>query len=204
MTPSRWTVTSVMLCLTFWHPRVGKRLSGKDNRSRITMSLQGCFCRPWGETVSLPRFHQCAFGAQCGDKANFRPYAYWPLVLLSCAITQHISTIFIFLATFVRIKEKLLDPRTVVWITVVSSVVGYATWELLDFAPAKASERYANRSLLAYLLGPYFSLQNRPQSIEIIDTDFPCTHVTLTSVENAHCCHIIGLYMGSLCDFVYP
>ncbi|KAF9456553.1 phosphatidylinositol N-acetylglucosaminyltransferase subunit C [Collybia nuda] len=77
--------------------------------------------------------------------SNFKPQTYWPLVLLSCAITQHISTIFIFLSIFVWIQQSKLDPRTMVWITGGSSLVGYAIWEVLDSISVKTSERYANR-----------------------------------------------------------
>jgi len=66
------------------------------------------------------------------------------VVLLSCAITQHISTIFIFLATFVRLREGLLDPRTLVLISVVCFVAGYTIWSWLDFARNGAMDRYAN------------------------------------------------------------
>ncbi|KAF8077704.1 phosphatidylinositol N-acetylglucosaminyltransferase subunit C [Lyophyllum atratum] len=75
---------------------------------------------------------------------NFKPYTYWPVVLLSCAITQHISTIFIFLATFVRLRERLLDPRTLVLISVGCFVAGYTTWTWGDFTRADGVDRYAN------------------------------------------------------------
>jgi len=76
---------------------------------------------------------------------NFRPYSYWPLVLLSCAITQHLATIFIFLAIFVRLKEHSLDPRILVWISVGCFLAGYVTWELLDFTSSSGVHRHANR-----------------------------------------------------------
>jgi hypothetical protein len=65
--------------------------------------------------------------------ANFRPYAYWPLVLLSCAITQHLATVFIFLSVFARLKSGLLDPRILVWVSVVLFFVGLLLWQLLDW-----------------------------------------------------------------------
>ncbi|GLB34705.1 putative phosphatidylinositol n-acetylglucosaminyltransferase [Lyophyllum shimeji] len=75
---------------------------------------------------------------------NFKPYTYWPVVLLSCAITQHISTIFIFLATFVRLRERLLDPRTLVLISVACFVAGYTVWSWLDVAMISKADRNAN------------------------------------------------------------
>lgn len=98
----------------------------------------------------------------------------------------------------------MLDPRTVVWITVGFSIVGYAAWELLDFAPAKTLERYANRPLSPESLSLDFSPYNRSQGIEVIHTDLPCAYVTLSSVKNINRRHILRLYMGSLCYFVHP
>ncbi|KAJ7932381.1 phosphatidylinositol N-acetylglucosaminyltransferase [Mycena leptocephala] len=77
--------------------------------------------------------------------ANFKPYTYWPLVLLSCAITQHLATIFIFVSVFVRLKENYLDPHTLVWISVCCFLTGYLSWELLDRTGAGHEHRHANR-----------------------------------------------------------
>lgn len=78
--------------------------------------------------------------------ANFRPHTYWNLVTASSAVTQHLSTIFIFLATFVRLKERYLDPRILVWISVSAFLVGYLTSEILEYHSTE-QERYTNRWL---------------------------------------------------------
>ncbi|KAF8898723.1 phosphatidylinositol N-acetylglucosaminyltransferase subunit C [Infundibulicybe gibba] len=72
---------------------------------------------------------------------NFTPYTYWPLVLLACVITQHLATIFLFLAIFVHLKEHILDPHTLVWVSIGSFVFGYTAWELLDRNWAKSNRR---------------------------------------------------------------
>ncbi|KAJ7706160.1 phosphatidylinositol N-acetylglucosaminyltransferase [Mycena rosella] len=77
--------------------------------------------------------------------ANFRPYTYWPLVCLSCAITQHLATIFIFVSVFVQLKEDYLDPHILVWISVGCFLTGYLCWELLDRTGAGHEHRHANR-----------------------------------------------------------
>ena len=60
--------------------------------------------------------------------ANFQPYAYWPLVILACAITQHLATTFIFLSVFVRLKEQILDSRTLVSVSIACFFIGYSIW----------------------------------------------------------------------------
>ena len=68
--------------------------------------------------------------------ANFQPYTFWYLVTASWSVSQHLATIFIFVAVFVKLKERILDPRILVWISIVSFVIGYATWETLDYRSA--------------------------------------------------------------------
>lgn len=72
------------------------------------------------------------FLASLQRNAHFRPYTYWPLVFLACTITQHVSVILVFLGTFVRLNEHLLDPRTLIWACIASFLVCYAMWILLD------------------------------------------------------------------------
>jgi phosphatidylinositol glycan class C protein len=82
--------------------------------------------------------------------ANFKPYTYWTLVFLSCPIAHHVGTIFIFLATFVRVKDRLLDPRILVWVSVVAFLVGYAVWEVIDSYLARMLNRprqHSNRTV---------------------------------------------------------
>jgi len=62
---------------------------------------------------------------------NFTPYSYWLLVFMCCAITQHLGTVFIFLAIFVRLKERSIDARVLLWMSVTCSVLGYGMWEVL-------------------------------------------------------------------------
>ncbi|KAJ3991948.1 phosphatidylinositol N-acetylglucosaminyltransferase subunit C [Lentinula boryana] len=64
---------------------------------------------------------------------NFKPYTYWPLVHLSVAITQHLATIFIFLSVFVRLKDRSLDPRVLIFVSLGCFFVGYFVWEVLQY-----------------------------------------------------------------------
>jgi len=92
--------------------------------------------------------------------SNFRPYSYWKLVSLCFPIAQHISTIFIFLATFVRIKERIFDPRLLVWTSIFAFVLGYPVWQVVEaqlaakFRQARKTTNHAKTvksSILAFL-----------------------------------------------------
>lgn len=92
--------------------------------------------------------------------SNFRPYSYWKLVSLCYPIAQHICTIFIFLATFVRIKERMLDPRLLVWVSIFAFILGYLVWQAVEvqlankFHQARKPTNHAKTvksSILAFL-----------------------------------------------------
>lgn len=63
--------------------------------------------------------------------ANFKPYTYWSLVLLTCAITQHVASIFIFLGIFMRLREFSLNPRSLLWSSLGAFCIGYGCWTFL-------------------------------------------------------------------------
>jgi hypothetical protein len=110
---------------------IGKKSFGRDRLILTILSLPSYSLLRCREIVRL--FEQfCILNLDLSTIANFRPYTYWPLVILSCSITQHLATIFIFLSVFVRLKESSLDPRSLVWLTVISFFIGYATWNALS------------------------------------------------------------------------
>ncbi|KIJ68432.1 hypothetical protein HYDPIDRAFT_173158 [Hydnomerulius pinastri MD-312] len=86
---------------------------------------------------------------------NFTPYTYWPLVFLCCAITQHLGAVFTFLAVFVKLKERLLDARMLLWVSVTCFLLGYIAWEVLNYSnpihgPSNRS-KVLKSSLLVFL-----------------------------------------------------
>jgi phosphatidylinositol glycan class C protein len=95
----------------------------------------------WREQPFPDNYVPESFLSSLAKNPNFKPYTYWTLVFLSCPIAHHVGTTFIFLATFVRIKERLLDPRILVWISVVAFLVGYAIWEVIDYYLSKVLNR---------------------------------------------------------------
>ena len=50
----------------------------------------------------------------------------------SCAITQHLSTVLLFLVAFVHLYNGSLDPRLLVFISAGMFLAGLVLWELLD------------------------------------------------------------------------
>ncbi|KAH9849770.1 phosphatidylinositol N-acetylglucosaminyltransferase [Lenzites betulinus] len=87
-----------------------------------------------------------SFLSSLSRNPNFTPYTYGHLVVLSCPISQHLASIFVFLAVFMRLRQKLLDPRALVWISAGVFMTGYVTWEILNCARADSTARNINRA----------------------------------------------------------
>ncbi|KAI0756999.1 phosphatidylinositol N-acetylglucosaminyltransferase [Daedaleopsis nitida] len=87
-----------------------------------------------------------SFLATLSKNPNFQPYTYWHLVVLSCPISQHLASIFIFLAVFMRLRQRVLDPRALVWISSGVFLTGYIIWELLECGRMDHKVRHTNRA----------------------------------------------------------
>ncbi|OSD03446.1 phosphatidylinositol N-acetylglucosaminyltransferase [Trametes coccinea BRFM310] len=87
-----------------------------------------------------------SFLSSLSKNPNFKPYTYWQLVILSCSISQHLASIYVFLAVFMGLRQRLLDPRALVWISVGVFFTGYAIWEILERGRADSTVRTTNRA----------------------------------------------------------
>ncbi|EPT04313.1 hypothetical protein FOMPIDRAFT_1021975 [Fomitopsis schrenkii] len=72
------------------------------------------------------------FLSSLSKNPNFRPYSYWTLVQYSFAVTQHLASIVIFVAIFVHLNERRLDPRALIWASIGAFLAGWSVWEFLD------------------------------------------------------------------------
>ncbi|KAI0051699.1 phosphatidylinositol N-acetylglucosaminyltransferase [Auriscalpium vulgare] len=104
-----------------------------DASTRLVVMSEDHWERVLWKQQSFPdNYVPPSFLSSLTKNPNFRPYTYWPLMLGACAITQHLSTIFIFLSVFVRLLDCTFDPRLLVFISAAMFVAGYALWELLE------------------------------------------------------------------------
>ncbi|KZT02733.1 phosphatidylinositol N-acetylglucosaminyltransferase [Laetiporus sulphureus 93-53] len=87
-----------------------------------------------------------SFLSSLSRNSNFVPYTYWYLVRASCAISQHLATIFIFLAVFIQLNESRLDARVLIWMSIGAFITGYALWELVDCRSDSKTSTGANHA----------------------------------------------------------
>jgi len=141
--------------------------------------------------------------------ANFRPYSYWKLVSLCYPIAQHICTIFIFLATFVRIKERILDPRLLVWVSTFAFILGYLVWQLVEVQLANKfhqARKLTNRKSCDIPPFPSPCIETvvsarfgRRENCKIFHIGVPCTVVVIACDEDADGIHLLGFDLGTCC-----
>ena len=102
---------------------------------------------------------------------------------------------------FVYLKEQLLDPRTLIWLSVGCFVVGYTLWVSLDPTHVVSHERvdsclYPVHWLeFAQVLKLYW---NSSQNFQIVDPYIPGPYVLITGATDADCVHLIRLHMGTI------
>ncbi|KAF9276684.1 hypothetical protein BGZ68_009845 [Mortierella alpina] len=64
--------------------------------------------------------------------ANIRKYEYWSVVLESTIITQHISSIVIFVAVFIYLYQEQLSPHVLIGIGAAGTALGYVFVDLTN------------------------------------------------------------------------
>lgn len=129
--------------------------------------------------------------------ANFRPYTYWSLVQASWTVSLHLAAIFTFVAVFVRLKERLLDPRLLVWTSVLSFISFYILWEIVEASRSK-SQRAIDRECPSRFRAPLPLIYHRRKNRQVLDIDLPRAARLVPCSANSDRCHVFGLYMGSL------
>ncbi|KAI7899785.1 phosphatidylinositol N-acetylglucosaminyltransferase subunit C [Cokeromyces recurvatus] len=60
---------------------------------------------------------------------NVRSYNYWTMVYESGVITQHISTVVIFIAIFVYLQDHILSGQHLIWVGTFLTGFGYIFWD---------------------------------------------------------------------------
>ncbi|KAI0793489.1 phosphatidylinositol N-acetylglucosaminyltransferase [Abortiporus biennis] len=87
-----------------------------------------------------------SFLSSLRTNANYRPHTYWALVCASYPVTQHLASVFNFLAVFILLRKRNLDPRLLVWLSVLAFLLGYLTLEVLDRRFTDSASRYSRRA----------------------------------------------------------
>ncbi|ORX60400.1 phosphatidylinositol N-acetylglucosaminyltransferase [Hesseltinella vesiculosa] len=72
-----------------------------------------------------------SFLEELQKNVNVRDYDYWTMVYQSGIITQHISTVVIFVAIFIHLQNNSISATQLIWIGAASTTLGYFCWNLM-------------------------------------------------------------------------
>lgn len=78
--------------------------------------------------------------------ANVKQYKYLPLVLSTCAVTQHLAIIFIFVGTFILLNRDHVDPTQLVWACIAAFPIGNIVWEVMEWRDIAAATKKERRT----------------------------------------------------------
>lgn len=71
-----------------------------------------------------------SFLNQLQRNVNVHPYDFWTLVSDSTVITQHVSSVVMFVTTFIAIYTEKVGPVTVAGGSSILTVLGYLIWDM--------------------------------------------------------------------------
>ncbi|CDS13237.1 hypothetical protein LRAMOSA05415 [Lichtheimia ramosa] len=76
-----------------------------------------------------------------GKSFNVRTYDYWKMVYESGVITQHISSVVIFIAVFIYLQMGTLVANHLIWTGSFMTGIGYIVWDLVMIQHNRGFER---------------------------------------------------------------
>nr|XP_022323332.1 phosphatidylinositol N-acetylglucosaminyltransferase subunit C-like isoform X2 [Crassostrea virginica] len=116
-----------------------------------------------------------------------RNYEYWSVVKASGEITQQISSMCLFIVSFIYMDDKRLLPDTLVLITIAASGIGYTVSKLVDkFVALKSSgdenQRTVFEDLKTFVMFTGFSYCLSPVLVSLTETISTDTIYAMTTV----------------------
>jgi phosphatidylinositol glycan class C protein len=82
-----------------------------------------------GEPFKKKKAFQTSFNLMC--IVNVQTYDYWTMVYESGVITQHISSVVIFIALFIYLQIHSLSGSHLIWTGSLLTGVGYLVWDVI-------------------------------------------------------------------------
>ncbi|KAF8423388.1 phosphatidylinositol:UDP-GlcNAc transferase PIG-C [Tirmania nivea] len=111
------------------HAESSKVYSRTGSRSRSTRQ------KPWRKLLWVKQNYpdnwvDSSFLNQLQRNVNVHPYDFWPLVAESTVITQHLSSVVIFITCFIAIFTERASPVVVAGGSSALTVLGYWIWDM--------------------------------------------------------------------------
>lgn len=111
--------------------------------------------KPWKKLLYIKQdypdnYVDKSFLEEMQKNVNVQIYRYWDVVLESLAISQHFSSIIIFIAIFIHLYANNMSASNLLTIGTISTSIGFAVW---DWNMAKVDSSYKlKRAFFCYLV----------------------------------------------------
>lgn len=144
----------------------GQHNRGNTSHSRTGSRPRSTRQKPWRKLLWVKQSYpdnwvDSSFLNQLQRNVNVHPYDFWPLVAESTVITQHLSSVVIFITFFIAIFTERASPVVVTSGSSALTVLGYWVWDMgWEVREAAATRRGRNDESGG--LGPVYSAMNTP------------------------------------------
>jgi len=144
----------------------GSHARGNNTHSRTGSRNRSTRQKPWRKLLWVKQNYpdnwvDSSFLNQLQRNVNVHPYDFWPLVTESTVITQHLSSVVIFITCFIAIFTERASPVVVASGSSAFTVLGYWVWDMgWEVREAVVSKR--GRGPEAGGPGPLYSAVNTP------------------------------------------
>ncbi|KAJ1828432.1 glycosylphosphatidylinositol anchor biosynthesis, partial [Coemansia sp. RSA 2599] len=93
--------------------------------------------RPWRKLLYIKQdypddYVDDTFLMELQKNTNVRMYDYSTIVMQTSVVTQHISSIMVFIAVFINLYSSALTGQLLLWGSSISTVLGFILWDLLN------------------------------------------------------------------------
>ncbi|KAJ2129112.1 glycosylphosphatidylinositol anchor biosynthesis [Coemansia sp. RSA 1807] len=115
-------------------PASPTKVKSPDSATQRTAAFQ--HRRPWRKLLYIPQdfpddYVDDTFLMELQKNANVRMYNYSTVVMQTTVVTQHISSIVVFIAVFINLYRGALTGNLLLWCSTVTTVIGIISWDLL-------------------------------------------------------------------------
>ncbi|KAJ2259228.1 glycosylphosphatidylinositol anchor biosynthesis [Coemansia sp. RSA 455] len=109
--------------------------------------------RPWRKLLYIKQeypddYVDDTFLMELQKNANVRMYDYSTVVIQTTVITQHLSSIMIFISVFINLYRGSLTGKTLVWCSSISTVLGFVFWDILNMYLRTPEQRIVRLNLI--------------------------------------------------------
>ncbi|KAJ1937394.1 glycosylphosphatidylinositol anchor biosynthesis [Kickxella alabastrina] len=109
--------------------------------------------RPWRKLLYIKQeypddYVDETFLMELQKNTNVRMYDYSTVVMQTAVVTQHISSIMVFIAVFISLYRGSLTGQVLLWCSSVSTLFGFVFWDLLNMYLRTPEQRIVRFKLI--------------------------------------------------------